>query len=647
MGVAKQKMIRLCTLGTLDLRGSDGREIRAVLTQPKRLALLAYLALAKPRSFHRRDALLGLFWPELDEEHARDALNQSVYFLRRALGKDVVVSRGRDELGVNALRLWCDVIAFEEALEGEDLENALELYEGDLLHGFHLSQAFEWEQWLEAERARLRARAAAGAWQLAEQAAETGYSGDVARWGKRSLTLAPADESRLRLLMALLDDLGDRAAAVRLYDEAEAWITRELDVEPSPESREMVERMRLRERRAPGVPEAGSPPRQDVRSLAANDPADAALTDPRFPEEHSAPGEAHASRRRTRRILFAVATLMGTIAVANLIWPHSTAVSSSASTDAEEEYLRGRHLLSKLDGSSFSRARSHFERALDLDPTHARAWSGLSTAYNQLSSMMALSADEAYPRARAAAERALEIDPQLGEAHGALAMALTMYYWDTDRAERHFQQAIALEPGSARIRRHYASHLRNLGRFDEALMQIRASSELDPLFTFAHAEEGVILYLAGRYEEAIDCFRTFLRVHPDHTHVHMFIAMARAQKGAFEDALAALMVADPQQTKPDAVAYRGFIYGLMGLPEQTERVLEKLDSLADAKEPISPFHHAIVHVGLGEYDRAIDLLEEAADHPSWHMRLLKVEPTLAPLRGNQRFRTLLAKVGLG
>ncbi len=79
-------MIELRTLGALELRGADGFEFRPILQQPKRLALLVYLAVATPRRFHRRDTLLGIFWPELDAEHARPALRRALYFLRRSLG---------------------------------------------------------------------------------------------------------------------------------------------------------------------------------------------------------------------------------------------------------------------------------------------------------------------------------------------------------------------------------------------------------------------------------------------------------------------------------------------------------------------------------------------------------------------------------
>ena len=90
-------MIRLLTLGTLDLRGADGATLAAVLSQPKRIFLLAYLALANPRGYQRRDAVLAAFWPELDDERARHSLRQSLYVLRRALGKGVVLARGDEE----------------------------------------------------------------------------------------------------------------------------------------------------------------------------------------------------------------------------------------------------------------------------------------------------------------------------------------------------------------------------------------------------------------------------------------------------------------------------------------------------------------------------------------------------------------------
>src|SRR5690242_2657525 len=126
-------VLRLHTLGALDLRSANGREVSAVLRQPKRLALLAYLAVSAPRRFHRRDALLALFWPELDQEHARASLRRSIYFLRSELGAEVIAGRGDEELAVPDEELWCDATALDAALAAGDPAGALALYRGPLL----------------------------------------------------------------------------------------------------------------------------------------------------------------------------------------------------------------------------------------------------------------------------------------------------------------------------------------------------------------------------------------------------------------------------------------------------------------------------------------------------------------------------------
>src|SRR5881296_3721907 len=109
-------MIEFRLLGILHLTDAEGREVTSLLTRSRRLALLAYLAAARPRGLHRRDTLLALFWPELDQEHARAALRQALHVLRTALGADVVVTRGDDDIGLNVDHLRCDVVAFDEAV---------------------------------------------------------------------------------------------------------------------------------------------------------------------------------------------------------------------------------------------------------------------------------------------------------------------------------------------------------------------------------------------------------------------------------------------------------------------------------------------------------------------------------------------------
>src|SRR5207247_425365 len=227
-------MIRLRTLGAVDLKDSEGRELRPLLTQPKRLALLTYLALAGSSGFRRRDTVGALCWPELDEEHARGSLRQALRFLRRSLGAGIIVSRGEEEIGVDRGVLRCDATAFMEACEaGRDAE-ALDLFQGDFLDGFFVSEAApELERWVEEERITLRRRAAASAWALADGYRVAGDRADAAALARRAAGFAPEDEGELARLIAFLDDLGDRSGAIGAYDEVARRPKQEYDVRPA------------------------------------------------------------------------------------------------------------------------------------------------------------------------------------------------------------------------------------------------------------------------------------------------------------------------------------------------------------------------------------------------------------------------------
>jgi hypothetical protein len=147
----------LIVLGQADLRDSGGKAIEALLAQPKRLALLAYLTLASPHGFHRRDLLLSLFWPDLPEARARNALRQALFQLREWL-PDVVLSRADGSLGIDRTHLSCDAIDFETACGSRDAATASALYVGDVLPAFSIGDADPFNEWLEGYRVALRQR---------------------------------------------------------------------------------------------------------------------------------------------------------------------------------------------------------------------------------------------------------------------------------------------------------------------------------------------------------------------------------------------------------------------------------------------------------------------------------------------------------
>jgi DNA-binding SARP family transcriptional activator len=254
-------MLYLQTFGVVDLRGTTRLQIRPLLAQPKRMALLVFLALAGKGVFRRRDTLVSLFWPEQDEPHARSALRQAVRFLRVELGSAAIIGRGEEEIGVDSGVLQCDVVEFEAACAAREWEAALELYRGDLLAGWFLADASaEFESWLEDQRSRLRRLASQAAWARVEAAERLGDPVAAAPLARRAVELFPYDEAGLRRLMRILDRRGDRAGALHAYQSFRSRLHAEYGVGPSPETEAVVTAIRSRAEPIWESPLRGWPP---------------------------------------------------------------------------------------------------------------------------------------------------------------------------------------------------------------------------------------------------------------------------------------------------------------------------------------------------------------------------------------------------
>jgi TolB-like protein/DNA-binding SARP family transcriptional activator/Tfp pilus assembly protein PilF len=187
-----------------------------------------------------------MFWPESEESRARQALRQAIYVLRNELGEGILVNRGEEEIGLNWDAVWCDAAAFDEAVRGGDYERALELYQGNLLPGFHLSDAPEFARFLDNERANYRREAAAAAWALAVKAGDNEDAVSAVRWARSAVAIEPLEEERLRTVISQLDKLGDRTAAIGLFEDFARRLANEYELEPAPETVDLVTIVRAR-----------------------------------------------------------------------------------------------------------------------------------------------------------------------------------------------------------------------------------------------------------------------------------------------------------------------------------------------------------------------------------------------------------------
>lgn len=238
----------LTLFGGLDLSGPDSAAAESVLVQPKHVALLAHLAVepvvTRGHRYSRRDYLVGLLWPELDQTHARAALRRVLHQVRAALGAEALVSRGDEELSLAAEVVGSDAREFVDEISKNHLARALELYSGELMPGFHLSGCAEFERWLDNQREHFRREAGATAWALAkrlESEDELSMAGQVAR---RAVHYSWDDERMLRRALEMLERLGDRSGGLQLYAEFCRRLRADFDAMPAPETVALAERLR-------------------------------------------------------------------------------------------------------------------------------------------------------------------------------------------------------------------------------------------------------------------------------------------------------------------------------------------------------------------------------------------------------------------
>ena len=333
-------MIQLETLGRVRLKAESTADEAAA--QPKRLALLAYLALVSGGGTVRRDVLLALFWPELGDEEARRALRQALHYLRRLLGEQVIVGAA-EELSVSSEQFRCDAVEFQQLVTAGEPGQAISLYQGDFFAGFHVPDvSVEFEEWVDRTRARLRRQASAAAWTAAGKAESAGQKDEAVSLGRRACEIEPDQESGWRRLMTLQERIGDRAGALRTYVELGERLRREFDADPSAETAALA--AKLRAARVPTLDHSDLTTLADVPAVAA--PADA--PSPAVPAETFAPPPTKG--HRWIPVAVAGALLLGFAALR--WWPSADERSEPSLIDAGAIAPRDRLLVAAFTDAS-------------------------------------------------------------------------------------------------------------------------------------------------------------------------------------------------------------------------------------------------------------------------------------------------------
>jgi TolB-like protein/Flp pilus assembly protein TadD len=324
--------------------------------------------------------------------------------------------------------------------------------------------------------------------------------------------------------------------------------------------------------------------------------------------------------------------------------PDSQARTALAVPEAYEDYLRGRYFWNRGTDTDARSAIECFERALHYDPQYALAYSGIANCNNRLAWFCAMPPVEAGPKAKAAATRALEIDPQLGEARASMALVRFWYEWNWLEAEREFCRATASRPNYADAHNWYAAYLNVMGRSSEAAAEQRLAEELDPLSLTIAMNAADPHYFARRYGPAIETLKLVLRREPRFPAAHFNLGRAYVQDGRYEEAIAAFETAAQLSGNRQASAALGFAYARAGRLADARKILAEMEQLAAVRYMPSP-QLALIHLGLGETEKALDCLEQGLEEKSFWMIYLKADPVYDSLRSHPRFVRLLRRLG--
>ena len=315
-------------------------------------------------------------------------------------------------------------------------------------------------------------------------------------------------------------------------------------------------------------------------------------------------------------------------------------------SEAYQLYLKGRFYWNKRTPEGLQKGIEYFQRAIESDPGYALAYAGLADSYNILVSYSALAPHEAFPKAKAAATRALEIDGTLAEAHTSLAFVRFGYDWDWSGAERGFKQAIKSNPGYAFAHNFYAVLLSALGRFDEAFEHIRNAHDLDPLSLPINTNLGWLLYLARRYDEAIRQYLKTIDLDEGFPLAHRRLAQTYEQTQRYSEADAEFQKAAALSGEDiELLSARGHFYAIVGETNKANEVLSQLEGFAKTRY-VPSYLVSRIYLGLGDLDRAFELLGMALDERYGYLAYLEVEPMFDHIRADPRYQDLVRRVGL-
>jgi DNA-binding SARP family transcriptional activator len=637
-------MFWLQLLGGCALR-CDGEPLSGPAVQPRRLALFALAA--SHRTGLTREKITACLWPDEDRERARHFLADSLFTIRKSLGRDVFISTSSD-IRVNPQSVCTDLWMFEDAFARRDFASAASLYHGPFLDGFFIGDAPEFERWAESERARLANAYGSSLEHRAEELERDGDYDNAVEWWTR-LSLHDPYSSRITVrTMTAQEKSGDAVSAIRHAAKYAKLVHDDLDLAPDPDVLTLAEKLRSRlSVESPVKRRSDRPDSSSARDLQSAKQGVISES----PVIQTPPSPLHLNRHHRaipRRMMIATSVILtiAVVAVASRVYDRSSGQNmTSAQTEratlaaalkdpqakrtpqeeAQELYHEGRQVMTSAPMSErFDDAMALFRRAVEVEPTFAPAYAAMSVAYSYKGD---------YAHSKEAALKALSLDNRLPEAHTALAYVLAYYEHHWHAADSELVRAIQASPrfAEAMLTRAYIQAV--MDHRDSAVALAELAESIEPDSWIALFNRAMIESAAGRPTQAIKHFEAALNIQPERPDVKLHLAMEYRTVGQTEAAAAILKTL--HEYSYVAVIARGDPAEMRSLIHQYER-----DSVR-----MNPSTAARLYAQLGEKDAAFRELRKAFWSDRYVPLFLRHQP-LASLRTDPRYARLVKDLGM-
>ncbi len=318
----------------------------------------------------------------------------------------------------------------------------------------------------------------------------------------------------------------------------------------------------------------------------------------------------------------------------------TVAKSYTHNAEAYQLYLQGRFFANKRTPQSILKAIEYYQQAIDKDPSYALGYAGLSDGYSLLAYYGGMPAPTALRKARAAAQRAMSLDDNLAESHNAMGFVFAVADFDYPAAEREYKRAIALDPNFTTAHHNLGVMLTRTGRAEEGMAEVRRALEIEPFSIIVNRLYGECLTYLRRYDEGLAQLKKTAEMDPTFPTTYFALAGAYRLMGKHAESVESFAKFHELFGRPETAAVVRSSFAAGGWQGFLREMTSK------QRDGVSPYMTGIFFLELGEKDKAFAEFQKAFEIREYQLRFIKLDPSVDALRNDPRFKELAHRMKL-